>query len=112
MSRYGISMPAVKMRKIVQVVNKLGTKDFYGPILQVYQWYETEDSVTAGREAADNHIEKSYSYYTDWLDHHVDSSNFASSLGNNTDCLVLYHYVNVKVTTTPTRTPGLSTRAS
>jgi len=65
--KYGISMPSVKMRKIVQV----------------YQWYETEDSVTAGREAADSHVEKSYSYSTDWLDHHVDSSNFASTLGHH-----------------------------
>ena len=48
---------------------------------QVYQWYETEDGVSAGREAADSHVEKSYSYDTDWLDHHVDSSNFAHTLG-------------------------------
>ena len=34
MSRYGISMPAVKMRKIVQVGNKLGTvKTSMGPFL-------------------------------------------------------------------------------
>ena len=47
----------------------------------MYQWYETEDGVSAGREAADSHVEKSYSYDTDWLDHHVDSSNFANTLG-------------------------------
>ena len=79
-------------------------------ILKVYQWYETEDSVTAGREAADSHVEKSYSYSTDWLDHHVDSSNFASTLGNNTAALLSHHSL-VKVTITHTRTPGRSTRA-
>ena len=35
MSRYGISMPAVKMRKIVQVGNKLGTvKTSMGPFFR------------------------------------------------------------------------------
>ena len=64
---YGISMAAVKMRKVVQV----------------YQWYETEDERNHNIETGDhdNHVEKSYSYDTDWFDHHIDSSNFANTLG-------------------------------
>ena len=31
------------------------------------------------------HVEKSYSYDTDWFDKHIDSSNFANTLGK------LYH---------------------
>ena len=31
----------------------------------------------------DAHVEKSYSYATDWFDSHIDSSNFASTLGTN-----------------------------
>ena len=61
--KYGISMPAVKMRRVVQV----------------YQWYETEDTRTGNN---DDH-EKSYSYNTDWFDYHIDSSNFASTLGHH-----------------------------
>jgi len=68
---YGISVQAVKMRKVVQV----------------YQWYETEDS-PAHRSSMDTgdhdgHVEKSYSYDTDWFDHHIDSSNFANTLGHH-----------------------------
>ena len=29
----------------------------------------------------DAHVEKSYSYDTDWFDRHIDSSNFANTLG-------------------------------
>jgi len=67
--KYGISMPAVKMRRVVQV----------------YQWQETEDTRTGSNlqgEEHDNH-EKSYSYSTDWYDYHIDSSNFASTLGHH-----------------------------
>lgn len=66
---YGISMPSVKMRKIVQV----------------YQWQESEDSVSTNRDSGDHdaHVEKSYSYATDWVDHHIDSSNFANTLGHH-----------------------------
>jgi len=66
---YGISMAAVKMRKVVQV----------------YQWYETEDERRSNIETGDhdNHVEKSYSYDTDWFDHHIDSSNFANTLGHH-----------------------------
>ena len=61
--KYGISMPAVKMRRVVQV----------------YQWYETEDT----RNGNNDDHEKSYSYNTDWFDYHIDSSNFASTLGHH-----------------------------
>ena len=67
--KYGISMPAVKMRRVVQV----------------YQWYETEDTRTGLDSQGDDHDnhEKSYSYNTDWFDYHIDSSNFASTLGHH-----------------------------
>ena len=61
---YGISMASVKMRKVVQV----------------YQWYETEDTASHQKDDA-NHVERSYSYDTDWFDYHIDSSNFANTLG-------------------------------
>jgi len=66
---YGISIPAVKMRKVVQV----------------YQWYEIEDERKQNTEVGDHdtHVEKSYSYDTDWFDHHIDSSNFANTLGHH-----------------------------
>ena len=50
---------------------------------QVYQWQESEDSVSTNRDSGDHdaHVEKSYSYATDWVDHHIDSSNFANTLG-------------------------------
>jgi len=63
---YGISMAAVKMRKVVQV----------------YQWYETEDTASHQKDDA-NHVERSYSYDTDWFDYHIDSSNFANTLGHH-----------------------------
>eukprot|EP00092_Neocalanus_flemingeri_P003678 GFUD01003952.1.p1 GENE.GFUD01003952.1~~GFUD01003952.1.p1 ORF type:complete len:406 (+),score=125.46 GFUD01003952.1:100-1317(+) len=66
---YGISVPAVKMRKVVQV----------------YQWYETEDAHNQNIDTGDHdtHVEKSYSYDTDWFDQHIDSSNFANTLGHH-----------------------------
>jgi len=66
---YGISVPAVKMRKVVQV----------------YQWYESEDAPhhNTDRGDHDNHVEKSYSYDTDWFDKHIDSSSFANTLGHH-----------------------------
>jgi signal recognition particle receptor subunit beta len=85
---YGISMAAVKMRKVVQVSDSdSGTQDTCS-LVQVYQWYETEDSQSHNTQAGDhdNHVEKSYSYDTDWFDHHIDSSNFANTLGNGVWC--------------------------
>jgi len=66
---YGISVPAVKMRKVVQV----------------YQWYEIEDAPHHNTDRGDhnNYVEKSYSYDTDWFDKHIDSSNFANTLGHH-----------------------------
>merc|ERR1719192_2729352 len=51
----------------------------------VYQWQESEDSVSTSRDSGDHdaHVEKSYSYATDWVDHHIDSSNFANTLGHH-----------------------------
>jgi len=66
---YGISVNAAKLRKVVQV----------------YQWYETEDRKTREDTTGEleSHVEKTYSYDTDWFDHHIDSSNFASTLGHH-----------------------------
>ena len=80
---YGISMPSVKMRKIVQVMAYWQRSDGNDATTQVYQWQESEDSVSTNRDSGDHdaHVEKSYSYATDWVDHHIDSSNFANTLG-------------------------------
>ena len=80
---YGISMPSVKMRKIVQVMAYWQCSDGTDATTQVYQWQESEDSVSTNRDSGDHdaHVEKSYSYATDWVDHHIDSSNFANTLG-------------------------------
>merc|ERR1719394_1722468 len=51
-------------------------------VVQVYQWRETEDTVSHQKDDA-NHVERSYSYDTDWFDHHIDSSNFANTLGHH-----------------------------
>jgi len=66
---YGISVHAAKLRKVVQV----------------YQWQEKEDRQSSNepRSEHDTHVEKTYSYDTDWFDHHIDSSNFASTLGHH-----------------------------
>ena len=95
---YGISMAAVKMRKVVQV----------------YQWYETEDERNHNIETGDhdNHVEKSYSYDTDWFDHHIDSSNFANTLGwyyGHFCCTTKFKFL--QATTTHTWIPGLPTPA-
>ena len=73
--KYGISMPAVKMRRVVQV----------------FQWHETEDVKTSNYMETDEHDnhEKSYSYSTDWFDYHIDSSNFASSLGKDEVTIII-----------------------
>ena len=80
---YGISMAAVKMRKVVQVGAYESGNQETCSLVQVYQWYETEDSHSHNTQTGDhdNHVEKSYSYDTDWFDHHKDSSNFANTLG-------------------------------
>lgn len=69
-SYYGISINAAKLRKVVQV----------------YQWHETEDQKRQTVEGADSDPhdhEKTYSYDTDWYDYHIDSSNFANTLGHH-----------------------------
>ena len=89
---YGISMAAVKMRKVVQV----------------YQWYETEDSHNHNTVTGDHedHVERSYSYDTDWFDHHIDSSNFANTLGTQVGCNGVPTHGYLQATTTLTWTPG------
>ena len=64
---YGISMNAVKLRRVVQM----------------YQWYETEDQVSGNLESAehDSHREKTYSYNTDWFEYPVESRSFYNELG-------------------------------
>ena len=69
----------------------------------MYQWFETEDQKSAeANEISDNHNhEKTYSYDTDWYsfkfcsqvlifsdfvcryEYHIDSSNFANTLGHH-----------------------------
>lgn len=65
---YAISIQAVKLRKVVQM----------------YQWYETEDPQN-NMEAADHdsHRERSYSYSTDWFEYHIDSDSFYNTLGHH-----------------------------
>jgi len=67
---YGISINAAKLRKVVQV----------------FQWDETVDQKNQNPETAssDPHDhEKTYSYDTDWYDHHIDSSGFYNTLGHH-----------------------------
>jgi len=66
---YGISVRAAKLRKVVQV----------------YQWFETEDQRATNQEnLVDPHDhEKTYSYDTDWFDYHIESSSFANTLGHH-----------------------------
>lgn len=69
-SEYGISIRAVKLKKTVQM----------------YQWYEIEDSKSAAAPGDhDDHAggHASYSYATDWIDHSVDSEQFYNSLGHH-----------------------------
>jgi len=64
---YGISINCVKLRRVVQV----------------YQWYETEDQVNVETPDHDSHTQKSYSYATDWFEYHIDSSHFYNTLGHH-----------------------------
>ena len=92
-------MPSVKMRKIVQVVACCQCSDGDDATTQVYQWQESEDSVSTNRDSGDHdaHVEKSYSYATDWGDHHIDSSNFANTLGEEIVTIETYiMHINIK----------------
>jgi len=66
---YGVSVNAVKLKKIVEV----------------YQWKETEHS--SRRTVIDEHgkevieEEKSYTYEKGWFDHHIDSTLFNRDYG-------------------------------
>jgi len=68
---YGISIHAVKLRKVVQM----------------YQWKETENTKKHTHVNADGehvtHVEKTYSYSKDWFDHHIDSSSFQRTWGHH-----------------------------
>lgn len=64
---YGISINCVKLRRVVQV----------------YQWYETEDQINVENPDHDSHTQKSYSYTTDWFEYHIDSSHFYNTLGHH-----------------------------
>lgn len=68
---YGISINAVKLRKVVQM----------------YQWKETENTKTHTVVNADGehitHEEKTYSYTKDWLDNHINSNSFHRTSGHN-----------------------------
>eukprot|EP00092_Neocalanus_flemingeri_P010419 GFUD01011230.1.p1 GENE.GFUD01011230.1~~GFUD01011230.1.p1 ORF type:complete len:402 (+),score=104.11 GFUD01011230.1:139-1344(+) len=68
---YGISINAVKLMKVVQM----------------YQWKEKENtkkhtSVNADGEHV-THVEKTYSYSKDWVDHHIDSATFQRTDGHH-----------------------------
>jgi len=66
---YRISMNAVKLKKTVEM----------------FQWKETEHkkehTVTNADGEQVTHVDKTYSYHTDWFDHHIDSSKFHNSYG-------------------------------
>ena len=62
---YAISINAVKLRRVVQV----------------YQWYETEDQTNMETGEHDSHREKTYSYNRDWFEYHIDSESFYNTLG-------------------------------
>ena len=69
--KYGISIKAAKLRKVVQVDRILVLCQLISCTClasQVYQWFETEDQKSAeANEISDNHNhEKTYSYDTDW----------------------------------------------
>eukprot|EP00095_Tigriopus_kingsejongensis_P005652 maker-scaffold209_size256900-snap-gene-0.16 protein:Tk05652 transcript:maker-scaffold209_size256900-snap-gene-0.16-mRNA-1 annotation:"transmembrane protein 43" len=70
-SAYGISVKAVKLRKIVQM----------------FQWYEIEDhqESTMGThdDDHDSHVITTYSYSTDWFDYLINSDSFDSSMGHH-----------------------------
>ena len=89
-----------------------GTQDTCS-LVQVYQWYETEDSHNHNTQTGDhdNHVEKSYSYDTDWFDHHIDSSNFANTLGTQSVVRGVPTHDYLQATTTLTWTHGQSTPA-
>ena len=64
---YAISINAVKLRRVVQV----------------YQWYETEDQTNMETGEHDSHREKTYSYNRDWFEYHIDSESFYNTLGKS-----------------------------
>ncbi|XP_023320761.1 transmembrane protein 43-like [Eurytemora carolleeae] len=66
---YAISINAVKLRRVVQM----------------YQWYETEDQLSASLESAehDSHREKTYSYSSDWFEYPIESKSFYNELGHH-----------------------------
>lgn len=69
---YGLSIQAVKLKKVVQM----------------YQWYQTEDrrDVTHGLHEGDHdggHVEIVYSYAMDWFDHLIDSEAFENPMGHH-----------------------------
>ena len=69
--KYGISIKAAKLRKVVQVDRILVLCQLISCTClasQVYQWFETEDQKSAeANEISDTHNhEKTYSYDTDW----------------------------------------------
>jgi len=67
-SLYGIKIKAVKLKKLVQM----------------YQWYETEDHKENHDPAQhDMHVESTYSYARDWFDYHIDSDTFHYSMGHH-----------------------------
>jgi len=68
-SDFGISINSVKLRRVVQV----------------YQWYETEDQHESNVETAehDSHRQRTYSYNTDWFEYHIESLSFYNTLGHH-----------------------------
>jgi len=66
---YGVSINSVKLRRVVQV----------------YQWYETEDQQDSNIETAehDSHRQRTYSYNTDWFEYHIESMSFYNTLGHH-----------------------------
>lgn len=67
---YGVAINCVKLRRVVQM----------------YQWYETEDqnnNMNIETADHDSHIEKTYSYAKDWFEYSIDSDHFHNPLGHH-----------------------------
>jgi len=66
---YGVSIPAVKLKKTAQM----------------YQWFETEDAKQEVVHEGDHdgHIEATYSYDRDWFDRRIDSESFHNTMGHH-----------------------------
>ena len=52
-------------------------------VVQMYQWFESEDRRDSGNADHDGHMDLSYSYDTGWFDRLIDSESFNSPMGHH-----------------------------